>query len=224
MFIAIEGCDGSGKGAQIEKLKAWFKEAKLKAEFFHDPGCTKLSESIRALLLGGVDMPIAQRAEMGLFMASRSQLVVEKILPTLRINKIVLVDRYLLSTVVYQGYAYAAHPVDIDMIWKMGTYMAHGVLPDLTFVLDCSAERALKRLNRPKDRIEQKALEYHRRVVDGYRNAVDQWEFYAPGRAVLINAEQKPEEVFEDIKKTIIDSRLFKSDVFKKPLDEDSST
>ncbi len=199
MFIAIEGCDGSGKGVQIEKLKSWFKNEGRPVEFFHDPGCTKLGESIRALLLERSDVALAQRAEIALFMASRSQLVVEKILPALRKNKTVIVDRYLLSTVVYQGYAYKAPLADIEAIWEMGTYMAQGVLPELTFVLDCSAEHALRRLNRPKDRIEQRAFDYHERVVMGYRDAVRNWGFCAPGRAFLINAERTPDEVFDEI-------------------------
>ncbi len=207
MFITIDGGAGSGKGRQIELIRTWFEDNNVDFAFFRDPGDTALGESIRSLLLERHDLSICSKSELALFMASRAQLVAEKIWPALQEGKIVLVDRYLLSTVVYQGYAVGADEREIAQIWNIGQALVDNVMPDLTFVLDCSADIAFQRLNRAKDRIESRSSEYHSRVEQGYRDAVQNWRKWAPGEAFLIDATAPPETVFEKIR-TVLEMRL----------------
>ncbi len=199
MFITIDGCDGAGKGRQIEFLKNWFNELGLDHVLYRDPGDTLLGESIRNLLLDRKDLSICSKSELALFMAARAQLVEEKIKPALAENKLVLLDRYLLSTVVYQGYAVGKSEKEIEQIWNIGVLLADRVLPDVTLILDCPADVASQRLCRTKDRIESKGAEYHYAVSEGYRLAAENWKRYSSGEVYLLDATQAPEKVFHRI-------------------------
>lgn len=207
MFIALDGGDGSGKGVQIGFLKGWLAEHGYDSVFVRDPGDTPLGDRIRALLLGDSTVNICPIAEAALFMASRAQLVYDKIKPALNAGKVALVDRYLLSTIVYQGYATGATEDEIAELWRVGTVFAQGVLPDLTFILDCPPEECEKRLAREKDRIEARGIDYHTRVAQGYRMAAASWSQHAPGEVFVIDATPSPLEIFEKIK-TILESRI----------------
>lgn len=212
MFIAIDGGDGSGKGLQLEFLKSWFKELRLNFVFFHDPGDTTLGEIVRYFLLKCASCPTCTKAETALFMAARAQLVQDKVQPALARGKIVLVDRFLLSSVVYQGYAVGANNDDITRLWQMGKYITEGIIPSITFVLNCPVEvsfqRTIRRMKgQVKDRIESRCLEYHRRVSDGYIRAINDWKKLKFGEVYLIDATLKPNEVFSKIK-AILQPRL----------------
>lgn len=193
MFIAVDGGDGAGKSAQIAYLVNWFQQRGREVAFFRDPGDTPLGDALREILLARKDLAICPEAETALFMAARAQLVRDKIRPALATGKIVLVDRFLLSTVVYQGYAVDG---DAETIWRLGTRLTGGLLPDVTFVLDCPVDVAFGRMNRSKDRVESKGANFHRRVRDGFLHAVADWErFGVPGKAFVVDATQTPEEV-----------------------------
>ncbi len=193
MFIAVGGGDGAGKSAQIARLTNWLQNRGREVAFFRDPGDTPLGDALRAILLARKDLAICPEAETALFMAARAQLVRDKIRPALATGKIVLVDRFLLSTVVYQGYAVDG---DAETIWRLGTRLTGGLLPDVTFVLDCPVDVAFGRINRSKDRIESKGADFHRRVRDGFLRAVADWERFAvPGKAFVVDAAQTPEVV-----------------------------
>ncbi len=205
MLITIDGGDGSGKGKQIDFLRAWLANRRLDYVFLRDPGDTDLGEAVRDLLLHRNDLAICPKTELALFMASRAQLVHEKIKPALKNGHIVLVDRYLLSTVVYQGYAVGAADEEIEWIWRMGKYLADGIMPEITFVLDCPSQVAFERINRTKDRMESKGSDFHRRVAEGYRQAVGDWGKYGSGEVYLIDATLSPDEVFAKIRSVLED-------------------
>ncbi|MBQ2791267.1 MAG: dTMP kinase [Thermoguttaceae bacterium] len=193
MFIAVDGGDGAGKSAQIAYLKNWFQNRGRDVAFFRDPGDTPLGEALREILLARQDLAICPESETALFMAARAQLVRDKIRPALASGKIVLVDRFLLSTVVYQGYAVDG---DAESIWRFGTRLTGGLLPDVTFVLDCPTDVAFGRIRRAKDRVESKGDSFHRRVRDGFLRAVADWErFQIPGEIFVVDATRPPEEV-----------------------------
>ena len=163
-FLSMEGMDGAGKSTQIRLLAEWLTTQGQRIVLCRDPGGTAIGEEIRHLLLttkSAVDM----RSEMLLYMASRAQLVAELIRPALNRDDVVICDRFLLSTVVYQGHAGGLDPA---MIWRVGVEGTGGLLPDWTGVLDLPAEESAKRRTGPADRIEQRSLEYYRRVRDGY--------------------------------------------------------
>lgn len=201
MFIAVDGGDGAGKSAQITRLTHWLQNRGQEVAFFRDPGDTPLGDALREILLARQDLAICPEAETALFMAARAQLVRDKIRPALSTGKIVLVDRFLLSTVVYQGYAVDG---DAETIWRLGARLTGGLLPDVTFVLDCPTDVAFQRMNRAKDRIESKGADFHRRVRDGFLRAVADWERFAvPGKAFVVDATQTPEEVSANVVKRL---------------------
>lgn len=201
MFIVIEGCDGSGKGEQIRRLKSWLEREHVDFVFARDPGATPLGEKIRSVLLNSSDLDICPTAETALFMASRAQLVHDVLAPALNKGLVVITDRYLLSTVIYQGYAVGASDDGIEEMWRIGTCLANHVVPDVTFVLECPFEVAEERLGRRsvKDRMESKDEIYRRKVAEGYLAASELWSSSAHGRIVGIDGTRSPENIAREI-------------------------
>lgn len=185
--------DGAGKSTQLSLLEDWLRSRGEKVTLCRDPGGTAVSEQIRQLLLSppkGTE--ISFRTEMLLYMASRAQLVDDVIRPALDRGEVVLCDRFLLSTVVYQGHAGGLDP---EMIWRVGTEAAGGLLPGWIGVLDLPPEESIARRKGPADRIEQRSLEYYQKVRAGYqREAAGH-----PGRIQLIDALRSREQVHEEI-------------------------
>ena len=170
LFISLDGLDGTGKSTQCRLLAEWLRKQGQEVVESTDPGGTSVGEAIREILLGqregsrqGASMSLA--CEALLFMASRAQLTAEVIRPALEAGRTVVADRYLLANVVYQGHAGGLDP---DQLWEIGRRATGGLVPDLTFVLDLSAEVALSRRTGPADRVESRDLAYHTRVREGF--------------------------------------------------------
>jgi len=164
-FITFEGSECSGKSTQSKLLYEYLLEKGYKVIFLREPGGTKVSEEIRQILLDNKNKAITSETELLLYMASRSQTVSEVIRPSLAQGKIVICDRFLDSTIVYQGYGLG---MDIKLIRKLGYFVTDGAKPDLTILLDLPLEKALNGIHRQKDRIESRSFEYHRKVKNGY--------------------------------------------------------
>jgi dTMP kinase len=165
VFITFEGSEGSGKSTQIALALAYLKKRKLPVVFVREPGGVNVSEQIRDILLDVKNKNMTKECETLLYMASRAQLVREVIAPALKKGKIVLCDRFLDSTVAYQGYGCG---VDLKFIYSLGKFATQNLVPDLTFFFDIDAKAGLLRIKRAKDRIEQRKLDYHNRVRQGY--------------------------------------------------------
>ena len=165
-FITFEGSEGSGKSTQIELIKKYLKKKRVPVLFVREPGGVKISEKIRHILLDVENERMGKECETLLYMAARAQLVEEVIKPALSKGKVVLCDRFLDSTVVYQSYGCG---VDISTIKDMGKFATQGIAPDLTIVFDINAKTGLSRISRDKDRIEKRALSYHNKVQRGYQ-------------------------------------------------------
>lgn len=192
-FICMEGMDGSGKSTQLHLLERWLQGRGERVTLCRDPGGTAISERIRELLLSPpAGTEISFRTEMLLYLASRSQLVDDVIRPALDRGDVVLSDRFLLSTVVYQGHAGG---LDAEMIWRVGTEATGGLLPGWTGVLDLPPEESARRRQGPPDRIEQRSIDYYERVRAGYRAESAR----LPDRIVLIDALCTPEQVHLEI-------------------------
>ncbi|MDR3109147.1 MAG: dTMP kinase [Planctomycetaceae bacterium] len=186
MFITIDGGDGCGKSTQLKLLEKRLSDCGHNVVTCYDPGCTPLGERVREILLHGHELEIATRTEMFLFMAARSQLVEEIIRPALATGKTVLCDRFLLSTIVYQG---IAGGVSVDEITEAGRIAVYGVMPDIGFVLDVPYEVSQQRLkiSRDKaDRMESKGETYHRKVREGFVS----YATIEPNRYVIVDASQ----------------------------------
>ncbi len=169
-FITFEGSEGSGKSTQIERLVGRLQDSGLPTLLTREPGGTDLGEEIRNLLLhhrAGGDM--VPEAELLLFAAARAQLVRERIVPALKEGKVVISDRFLDSTTVYQG---AARRLAPEAVTRINHFAVGHHVPDLTFVLDVPVEVSRERVRsrgagRP-DRIESESHEFFHRVREGY--------------------------------------------------------
>ena len=188
MFFSFDGVDGVGKSTQIRLFCEWLERQSHRFMQCRDPGGTPLGEAVRRILLHGEDLPIASRAEMLLYMASRAQLVDEVIRPALAAEAIVVSDRYLLANVVYQGYAGGLPP---ELVWRVGEIATGGVAPDRVFVLDMPADLAAERIGQSPDRMESRGLDYLRSVRQGFLTEAEQ----QPDRISVIDASGTPEEV-----------------------------
>ncbi len=164
-FITFEGSEGCGKSTQARLLYGFLQKQKLKVIFLREPGGTKISEKIRKILLDKNNDGMSPISEMLLYMAARAQVVEEVITPALRTGKIVLCDRFLDSTIAYQGYGLG---MDIGLIKAVGKFVTQGLQPDLTIILDMPLKEAFRCRAKNKDRIEERDLSYHKRVLRGY--------------------------------------------------------
>ncbi|MBI5415474.1 MAG: dTMP kinase [Candidatus Omnitrophica bacterium] len=195
-FITFEGSEGSGKSTQIELVRRYLKKKKRKVLFLREPGATGIGEQVRRILLDVGSSGMGDECETLLYMAARAQLVRERIIPALRQGMVVLCDRFLDSTIAYQGYG---NGVDIGWIRRLGRFATGGVTPDLTFVFDIEAGKGLRRINRAKDRIERRSILYHNRVRRGYQ-ALARRE---PGRIKLVKVNGGKEEIHLIVRKHI---------------------
>jgi dTMP kinase len=144
---------------------SYLKRKGYKVLYLREPGGTRISEKIRKILLDSKNRSMTPACEMLLYMAARAQAVGEVIKPALRRGFIVISDRFLDSTLVYQGYALG---MDIKVIQRVGNFVTCGIKPGLTILMDLPVEKGIERCGRIKDRIEERPLAYHRRVRDGY--------------------------------------------------------
>jgi dTMP kinase len=163
-FITFEGSEGCGKSTQSGMLVSYLKAKGAKVIYLREPGGVKLGEMIRAILLDPKNK-ISAQAETLLYMAARAQVVGEIIKPALEAKKIVICDRFLDSTIAYQGYGLG---IDIKLIKAIGNFATGGIVPDLTIFLDLPVESGLKHKDSCKDRIEQRSMSYHEKVRCGY--------------------------------------------------------
>lgn len=200
-FIVFDGPDGSGKSTQFRRFARHVQSAGVRVCEVREPGGTEIGERVRDLLLayrddahGAMDM----RCEMLLFMASRAQLVAEKIGPALARGDLVLADRFISSTLAYQGTAGGLAVADI---LRVGQIALGQCWPHLVVVFDVDEATAATRLNPLLDRMEKKGAEFHRRVRQGYLEQARQ----DPDRYLVLDARQPEDAVFDDLVTALID-------------------
>ena len=193
VFVTFEGIEGSGKSTQANLFIDWLKDKNREVLFLREPGSTKLGEKIRDVLLFSESDEVSDSAELMLFLAARVQIVHEKIKPALDKGITIVLDRYSDSTFAYQGYAGG---ISIDIIKEMNSFATSGIVPDITFVLDVDTEEGLKRAG-CKDRIENKGLEFHARVRDGYYKLAQE----NPDRIFIVKVQNTPQETQNEIRR-----------------------
>jgi dTMP kinase len=167
VLVVIEGIEGAGKSTVAQAIAEFAKGRGYDALITRDPGGTELGERVREILLRGEESrsPIT---ETFLFMAARRQLVDERIIPALEAGKCVVLDRFLLSTMAYQG---VAGGVGIETVLTLGQIAVGSVIPAMTLLLDLPVEEGFRRIEKSRsyvDKIEGRGLDYHRAVRDGF--------------------------------------------------------
>lgn len=195
-FIVFDGPDGSGKSTQLKRFVDAAHAAGVSVCEVREPGGTRVGERIREILLDPIHDEMSLRCEMMLYMASRAQLVEEKIRPAVAKGELVIADRYVSSTLAYQGTAGGLAYDDIVAVAKAA---CRDAWPDLVVIFDVDTATAATRLNPLLDRMEQKGDAFHRRVREGY---LDQARRDPKGYAV-VDASKGPDEVTAALMKTL---------------------
>lgn len=194
MFVSFEGIDGSGKSTQAQLLAARLRAAGREVVLTREPGGTPLGESIRELLLHAGD--VAPWAEAALFAASRAQHVAELIRPSLARGAVVVCDRYVDSSVAYQG---GARGLGVDDVLELNLAAVGGLLPDVTFLLVLDPAEAARRMGTAPDRIEREDAAFRERVDAAYRSLAER----DPERIVVLDATRPPEELAEEVERAL---------------------
>ena len=195
IFITFEGPDGSGKTTQIRLLADYCRDLGYEVVLTREPGGTPISEAIRELLLDPAHKEMDGVTEALLYAASRAQHVAEKIRPALEKGCIVLCDRFMDSSIAYQGYARGLG----DDVRVINEFAVQGTQPDITFFLDLSAAEGKRRVAsaRSLDRLEQEDLSFHNAVYEGYLQLKERYA----SRYVTVDASQSIERIAEEIRK-----------------------
>lgn len=199
-FITIEGTDGAGKTTQIQLLTQYLKESGYTVVVTREPGGTPCSEKIRELLLDTKNSGLCDMAEVLLYAAARAQHVREKIVPAIEQGSIVICDRFLDSSIAYQGYG---RGLGIEMVETINEYATGGMKPHKTFYLELAPEKGITRKQKEAghclDRMEQQTMTFHKRVYEGYRQLCIKY----PDRIKKIDASKSIEEIQKQIREEI---------------------
>ena len=195
LFISIEGPDGSGKSMQISLLKKYFEERGTDVVLTREPGGTPISEKIREIILDKNNKEMDDMTEALLYASSRAQHVAEVIKPALAEGKIVICDRFIDSSIAYQGYGRGLG----DCVRVINEYAVRGCMPDMTFLMEMDPKIGKERISEgEQDRLEQEKLEFHQRVFEGYMEIEKKFD-----RIIGIDAARSIEEISADIIKHI---------------------
>ena len=194
-FIVFEGIDGSGKSTQIDLIIKKLIESKVEYSLLREPGTTQISEKIREILLDSRN-DIGDLTETLLFLAARAQLVKENLQADLKLNKLVICDRYSDSTLAYQGYGKG---VDLEAIKKLNFLITKGINPILTIVIDVSYDVSIQRRGIPQDRMELNGKEFFNKIRAGYKEIVQE----NPDTHIIVDGNNDPSEINKIIWKEI---------------------
>lgn len=198
LFITFEGNDGSGKTTISMKVYEALKEQGYPVIYTREPGGIDIAEQIRSVILDPKNIVMDARTEALLYAASRRQHLVEKVLPALSEGKIVLCDRFVDSSLAYQG---VGREIGIEEVFQINEFAIEGHMPDATVFLSVSLETGLQRVNSRGnlDRLDNEKEEFHMRVAKGYEIIKKQFA----NRMIIVNAEQEIEQVFQDALHTV---------------------
>lgn len=196
IFISLEGPDGSGKSTAAKKIVPQLQQLSTQEVVLtREPGGSAIAEQLRDIILDVHNSAMDARTEALLYAAQRRQHIVDVILPALQANKIVLSDRYIDSSVAYQG---AGRQLGMQEIWQLNLFATQKLLPQLTLYFDIPPAVGLKRIQQKRaqdaDRLEKEQLDFHQRVTAAYQQLITQ----DADRIVKIDAQQTPDQVVAD--------------------------
>lgn len=194
-FISAEGGEGAGKSTVLHFLMSRLEQSGYEVLATREPGGIDIAEKIRAVILDPEHTQMDGRTEALLYAAARRQHLVEKVIPALKQGKIVLCDRFVDSSLAYQGYA---RGLGIDEIYRMNQFAMGDCLPQLTLFFDIEPKKGLERIhansNREKNRLDLEDLRFHEKVYEGYQQLIKKF----PDRIRVINADQHLKNVEQD--------------------------
>jgi dTMP kinase len=191
-FIVFEGGEGAGKSTQMSGLVRWLQARGEEVVTTREPGGTKIGERIRGLLLDKEAAEMDPRSEALLYAADRAQHVAEVIRPALEAGKVVVSDRFVDSSLAYQG---LARGLGLEEIYRISEWATGGLLPDVVVYLKLDPQEGLRRVDGERDRIESEEADFHARVSSAYLELASRY----PHRFVVLDASRPPGEVHRDV-------------------------
>lgn len=197
-FITFEGLDGSGKTTAITKVVTLLQQRLGSDQFIHtrEPGGNIISENIRKVILDQSSSNMDKKTEVLLYAAARRQHIVENILPSLKDGKFVLCDRFVDSSLAYQGMGRGINMKAVEMV---NNFITEGLKPDLTFYFNLAPEEGLKRINsnrqNDKNRLDNEKLSFYYKVQEGYKQIIKN----DPKRFIIIDASKSINEIVDDV-------------------------
>lgn len=201
MFITLEGGEGSGKSTAIKIIVPRLEKLGYEVVLTREPGGTPISEEIRNVILDKKNTEMDPMTEALLYAASRRQHIIEKIKPALKEGKIVISDRFLDSSLAYQG---GARGLGIDRVYELNQYATDGLLPDLTIFFELKPQEGLKRIEanaaREVNRLDVEKITFHEKVYNSFETLCEKFS----SRIVRIDASKNAEEVADEVYEEII--------------------
>lgn len=200
MVISLEGGEGSGKTTVLSHLESYFAKKGIAVMFTREPGGVRISEAIREIILNVDHTEMDARTEALLYASARRQHLAEKVLPAIKAGKWVVFDRFVDSSMVYQGYV---RGIGIEDVYELNRFATEDFLPDLTLYLDVSPQVGLARVmeteGREVNRLDLEGIEFHEKVREGYHLLMKTF----PERIVRIDADRTLEEVLTSVNEVL---------------------
>lgn len=200
-FITFEGVEGAGKTSVLHALTDKLTDLGYEVVATREPGGIDIAEQIRSILHDHANTSMEERTEALLYAAARRQHLVEKVLPALDEGKVVLCDRFIDSSLAYQGHA---RGLGMEEVYQINQFAIQGVMPNLTLLFDITPKKGLERIaankNREKNRLDLETIAFHEKVYEGYQLLQEQY----PNRIKKINADQ----AFQDVERSALDCIL----------------
>ncbi len=193
-FITFEGCEGCGKSTQVRLFNEYLTKENIPHIFTREPGGEKISEEIRRILLDANNAEMTDECEALLYAASRVQHLNDRVEPALKEGKLVVCDRYVDSSLAYQGYG---RGLGLEFVSSINNFALKNYLPDVTVFIDLSPEAAFKRKHGAdeNDRLEQAGMAFHQRVYEGFKQVAAAY----PERFVCVDGTKTPDEIFAEV-------------------------